>query len=384
MPDDLAVELLVPLVAGACRVDPTATWTLVPRGGEPIPGEETLRGAAVWQGAILTLRQTAGGERRPARRHQEPAGPVWPAAVPAVPAPPPAPPPAAPVSPPPPPPPPALEQVPPAQRLGQALGAARTRRWPGEGRLARARAAWRDTGQVARLEARIAAAPRRRGVVIGVVSLRNGCGKTTVATLLASLLARTRTQPPLVVDGDLASRALSRQFAPTFRMPSATYADVVERRLRLADLRPAPIGPGGIRVLPAPDHPAVAPDEGDCAALIAELRTRWGVTVLDCAAGFQTAWSRAAWAEADQFVLVAEDRPDELAALEPVAAKLTESGAGVAVIANRARAARNPSALPDDPVAAALLRGGELAWDAAPEPWRCAVASALDALAARW
>jgi MinD-like ATPase involved in chromosome partitioning or flagellar assembly len=332
VPDDLAVELLLPLLAGACRVDGTATWALLPRGGGPIGSERTLREAGVWQGAILVLRQTGPGERT---------GRADP-------------------------------------RRGIALPRIPKGGWP------RPLATWRDGGQVARLEREIEAAPRRRGVVIAVASIQRGSGKTTVAALLASLLVRTRPQPPLLVDGDLASRALSRQMAPTFRMPSTTYAELVGRRLRLAELRPAPIGPAGVRLLPAPDHPAAAPDAADCTAMVAELRSGWGVTVLDCAAGFATPWGRAAWAEADQFVLVADGRAAELATLESVAARLAASGAAVAVLANRVRAAGTLAALPDDPIAAALLRAGELGWDAAPEPWRRAIASALAALAARW
>jgi MinD-like ATPase involved in chromosome partitioning or flagellar assembly len=357
VPDDLAVELLLPIVVGACRADPTATWALEPRGGGPIDGERTLEEAGVWQGAILTLHQTGAGERRPSRDAQPAAGPR-------------------------------VERLPRGHRLGLALTAARARAAPAQGAprsaLARARTAWRDSGHVARLERTIADAQRRRGVVIAVASLQPGCGKTTVAALLASLLARARPQPPLVVDGDLGSRALSRQLAPTFRMPSATYADLVGRRRRLADLRPAPIGPNGIKLLPAPDHPATAPEAGDCAALVAELRSGWGVTLIDCPAGFATPWGRAAWAEADQFVLVAGGGPAELATAESVAAKLAASGAAVAVVANRVRSARNVAALPDDPIAAALLRAGELAWDAVPEPWRSAVAGTLATLVVHW
>jgi MinD-like ATPase involved in chromosome partitioning or flagellar assembly len=357
VPDDLAVELLLPLVVRACRADPTAIWALQPRGGEPVDGERTLEEAGVWQGAILILRQTAGGERRPPRDPK-------PAAAPRV------------------------ERLPRGQRVGLALTAARAGAAPAQGAprspLARARAAWRDSGHVARLERTIAEAPRRRGVVIAVASLQPGCGKTTVAALLASLLARARPQPPLVVDGDLTSRALSRQLAPTFRMPSTTYAELVGRRRRLADLRPAPIGPSGIKLLPAPDHPAAAPEAADCAALVTELRAGWGVTLIDCAAGFATPWGRAAWAEADQFVLVTGNRPAEPATVESVAAQLAASGAAVAVVANRARSAGTAAALPDDPIAAALLRAGELGWDAAPEPWRSAIAGVLAALVVHW
>jgi MinD-like ATPase involved in chromosome partitioning or flagellar assembly len=357
VPDDLAVELLLPLVVSACRADATATWVLQPRGDGPIGGERTLEEAGVWQGAILTLRQIGAGERLPRRERRPAAGPP-------------------------------VERLPRGHRLGLALTAARAGAAPARGapqsRLARARVAWRDSGHVARLERTIAEAPQRRGVVIAVASLQPGCGKTTVAALLAALLARARPQPPLVVDGDLASRALSRQMAPTFRMPSTTYAELVGRSRRLADLRPAPIGPSGIKLLPAPDHPAVAPDAAGCAALVTELRAGWGVTLLDCPAGFATPWGRAAWAEADQFVLVADGRGAELATVESVAAKLAGSGAAVAVVANRVRGAGSLAALPDDPIAAALLRAGELGWDAAPEPWRSAIAGVLAALVTQW
>ena len=371
MPDDLAVDLLLPLIVSACGADGTATWTLQPRGARPLDGERSLREAGVWQGAILVLRQTGPGER-PAPRTARPgqAGARAPA-------------------------PPTVERLPAGHRLGLTLRAARDAvpRAAPQGAIARARAAWRDSGHLARLEETIAAAPRRRGVVIAVTSLATGCGKTTAAVLLASLLARARSQPPLVVDGDLASRALTRQLAPNFRMAPGTYLDVVERRVRLADLRPAPIGAYGIRLLPAPDHPAEPPATSDCAALIADLRAAWGLTVLDCAAGFATPWGRAAWTEADQFVLVARDAPADLVALEKVASALGGAGTAVVVVANRARSARGtapPSlrapvaVLPEDGVAAALLGAGELAWDATPEAWRRAIAGATAALAERW
>jgi MinD-like ATPase involved in chromosome partitioning or flagellar assembly len=223
------------------------------------------------------------------------------------------------------------------------------------------------------MERSVADAARRRGMVIAVASLERGCGKTTVAALLAALLAKARAQPPLVVDGDLRARVLSRMLAPTYRMTAAAYLDLVERRLRLADLRPAAIGPAGVRLLPAPDRPKLAPDAADCRALLAELRASWGVTVLDCAAGFGTPWAQAAWAAADQFVLVTSGPSRDRAALEPVAATLTGAGVDVAVVT-----------LPHEPMAAALLRAGELPWDAAPAAWRTAVAGAAATLVAGW
>jgi Mrp family chromosome partitioning ATPase len=239
--------------------------------------------------------------------------------------------------------------------------------------LHRVRSAWGARERLADLERAVADAPRRRGIVIAVASLERGCGKTTVTALLAALLARSRPQPPLAIDGDLSTRALSRMLAPAYRMTSATYLDLVERRLRLADLRPAAIGRAGVRLLPAPDRPELGPDAAGCRALLAELRATHGVTVLDCAAGFGTPWAQAAWAQADQFVLVTGGEPSGQAALEPVTASLSEAGAAVAAVT-----------LPDDPTAATLLRAGELPWEAAPSAWRSAVAGAAASLVARW
>ncbi|HXM57230.1 MAG TPA: EsaB/YukD family protein [Candidatus Dormibacteraeota bacterium] len=313
VPDDVAVELLLPQIVDACHADGTATWALSPRGGRPVAGDRTLREAGVWQGAVLALRQVEPGEPQP---------------------------------------------DPPA-----AGGRAKLRLF----------SKWGARERLAHLERAVTDAPRRRGVVIAVASLERGCGKTTVAALLAALLAKARSQPPLAIDGDLGTRALSRMLAPAFRMTSSTYLDLVERRLRLADLRPGAIGPACVRLLPAPDRPQLPPDAAGCRALLAELRSTWGVTVLDCAAGFGTPWAQAAWAAADQFVLVTGGQPRERAALEPVTASLAEAGAAVAVVT-----------LSDDPMAATLLRAGELPWEAAPAAWRTTVAGAAASLVARW
>jgi Mrp family chromosome partitioning ATPase len=337
VPDDMTVELLLPLIVGACRADGTATWALCPRGGRPVAGERTLREAGVWQGAILALRQTGAGER---------------------------------------------EHLPPPERGRVGVGAPRHARRGGAPtrppatlpqRVEGTWFPWRWRGRLAQLESAVADAPRRRGMVIAVASLERGCGKTTVVALLAALLAKSRPQPPLVVDGDLRTRTLSRMLAPAFRMTPATYRRLVERSMRLADLRPAAVGPAGVRLLPAPDRPPLTPDADGCRALLAELRSTWGVTVLDCAAGFGTPWAQAAWAAADQFVLVTDGQPQERAALGPV----TETLAGAGVVATVV-------SLAADPNAAALLRAGELPWDAAPPAWRTAVAGAAAELVASW
>ena len=341
VPADVPVETLLPLLVDACGADDGATWTLVPRGGEPVGARRTLREAGVPAGAILTLRMAGPGEQRP------PA---------------------------------------PVRSAGTAGLPGRPPRW-------------RAAEYLADLERRVgAAAPRPgAGVVVAVVSIAPGCGKTTVASLLAMVLARALPEPPLAVDADLASRSLSRLLAPHRGLSQETYAGVVGGRLRPGELPRTAPGAYGLALLPAPAHPSPPLDAAACAAFAARLRAEWAVTLLDCPAGFATAWSQAAWAAADQFVLVADDGPADLADLAAVASTLAAGGASVAVVANRARRrgrrARAAAAeglqapvvgVPDDEAAAAALREGVLTWAAAPAAWRLPVAELAAALSTHW
>jgi MinD-like ATPase involved in chromosome partitioning or flagellar assembly len=234
------------------------------------------------------------------------------------------------------------------RRAGIATSSAlgRPRAGAGRGPVARARAAWRATDRVAWLERSIAAAARPHGVTIAVASIAPGCGRTTVTALLAALL--TSVRPP------------------------------------------------GVALLPAPGGSARALDATACTTLIARLRAEGELVLLDCPAGFSNPWGQAAWAAADQFVLVAEDRAGDLAALARVASTLAGAGLPVAVVANRsrpwepttfARQAALPGtlvALPEHEAAAAELREGRLAWDAAPQGWRIAIAELASALSRTW
>jgi MinD-like ATPase involved in chromosome partitioning or flagellar assembly len=366
LPDDVAVESLLPLMLDACGADGSATWTLLPRGGGPVDARRTLREAGVWPGAVVALHLAGPGEHRrpPVTRAANLSGLPRPLAR--------------------------------WRRLGVAVAAAAGLRRAGAGRgpAARVRAAWDATDHVTRLE-RAIAAPPRQGVVIAVASIERDCGKTTIASLLAMVLTGTRADPPLAVDADPASRSLSRVLAPRLRLAGETYLDVLERRLRLGDLPLGAGGPHAAAVLPAPEQPVPELDATSCTALLAQLRADWDVVLLDCPAGFATPWAQAAWAAADQFVLVADERAGGPAALAPMASTLDGAGVTVAVVANRSRsrsaraaAARGLHspvvALPDDPFAAALLRGGALTWEGAPAGWRRAVAELTASLAQGW
>jgi MinD-like ATPase involved in chromosome partitioning or flagellar assembly len=256
-------------------------------------------------------------------------------------------------------------------------------------------ATWRAARRAAELERALAAAPRSGGAVIALSAPRSGGGATTVTALLATLLARTFAEPPFAIDGDLERRSLSQLLGLRLRVSPATYADLVTGRLRAGDI-PRPLG---VEVLPAPEPAGEGPvDAAACTAMLGRLRAAGRLVLLDCPAGLGTAWGQAAWAAADQVVLVADGRTTGAAEVTPVAEGLTGAGLAAVVVANRVRAGARPTralaaalgagvpvvAVPRDPVASALLRAGQLTPEATPEAWRRAAAQLATTLAAGW
>lgn len=358
LPEDVAVESLLPELVDRCGDDPTASWALVPAGGEPLESRRTLAQAGVLPGALLALRMLGPGERPPRW-----AG--WGPSVPGVP-----------------------RRLLGPHRLVLALLAAGD-----DGVLA----SWRATAHTARLERAVAEAPRARGVAIAVAAVQPAAGATTVAALLCAQLARALAEPPLAIDGDLDERSLSRHLAPRLRLPAEAYRELVGGRLRLGELASAGHGPHGVALLPAPDPPGPALDAAECAALVPRLAAEGRVVVLDCPGGFRTPWGQAAWAAADQVVLVADARVADAAPAASVAARLAGTGVPVALVANHARiGSRGVRALTalglhapvvrlaHDPHTAARLRDGQLTWEAMPGGWRRAAALLAAALAVRW
>jgi MinD-like ATPase involved in chromosome partitioning or flagellar assembly len=278
-------------------------------------------------------------------------------------------------------------------RPGQTLQDAGV--WPGSALVLRPTGAGeRRRPRVDRLERSIAAAPWEAGVVIAVASFRRGVGATTIAALLAALLATVLRRPPLAIDADLETRALSQHLAPRLRLRPDTYLDVVAGRLRLGDLAETGQDPYGVALLPAPERCETAPDAAACAALVTRLKSRGLVVLLDCPTGFATPWGQAAWDTADQFVMVADGRADDLPALAPAASSLTAAGIPVGAVLNRTRSrsriVRAAAALglagpvvgvADDPAASGQLRAGLLPWVAAPPGWRLALAELAAGLA---
>lgn len=82
----------------------------------------------------------------------------------------------------------------------------------------RARTAWRSTDYLEELDAAIAAPRLRRCVTIAVVSPKGGVGKTTVTSLLGTLLALQRRDRIVAVDTNPDFGSLGRVLAPDHQL----------------------------------------------------------------------------------------------------------------------------------------------------------------------
>jgi Mrp family chromosome partitioning ATPase len=123
-------------------------------------------------------------------------------------------------------------------------------------------------------------AQRRPFQTVGVISARDGDGKTTAAVNLAVCLGRTRGRlgRVLLVDGDARRRTLTRLLCgpdPADASPeelAARHPMVVATGFANVDLMTAPWAPDSLTL-----H-----DPGAWAQTLEELRGRYGQIVLDC------------------------------------------------------------------------------------------------------
>lgn len=177
-------ELLASLAEMTAGGDAGARdWELAAAGCAPLLGDRSLAEQRIVDGAILHLRRAgethvalqalrpAAGEQRddvaPLRRTRETL-PDWTGR---------------------------------AARLGPAACAwARRRRGTDLGRFERARASWRAADYDARLDELIRAPRLRRTATIAVLGDNHGAGASTIAALLATLMAHAGRDLPVVVD----------------------------------------------------------------------------------------------------------------------------------------------------------------------------------------
>jgi cellulose biosynthesis protein BcsQ len=394
VPDDVPVEQLLPVLVAACRCEQMASrWSLRPRGASELDGERTLEESGVYRGAILEL-QVGEPLARPAQRSQPSwgevgayharrvAGAAWRVGSNSLP-----------------------------ERLG-ALGALGAGGWSRISRPSRPRSArelfpaptprnpaHRAVSTPARAtesDRAIAAAILERGLLIAVLGRERGAGASTVAALLATLLARLRGDRVVAVDTDPLSASLSLSLSPSRRVRAAELLSAV-----------APGGTGslnqhlvreqhGLFVLPAPilagTGAAARLDQAAYTALLAQLTRSAELAVVDCGVA-DVPGGRAALASADLAVIVS--RADELEGrrLGQIVQAARASCRSVVVLVNRSRRPRQARTaranltgadhtvwLSDEPAAAARLRAAAFSWEAAPRSWHGEVRALAAAL----
>lgn len=118
-------------------------------------------------------------------------------------------------------------------------------------------------------------AQRRDFRTIGVISARDGEGKTTAAVNLATCLGRTRGRAGrvLLVDGDATKRTLTKMLAPASEVgEGAAHPMLLETPFEGVDLMTAPDGEDGFTL-----H-----DPAAWAHTLHELRSRYAQIVIDC------------------------------------------------------------------------------------------------------
>lgn len=422
LPADAPIrELLPPLIdlAGDRHEQSApAGWTLSPAAGEVLAPEATLTEGGVLDGAVLYL--------APARPdHQAPA---------------------------PPPPPPPLDNLTPSQRtaavlpprhrsgarLGMALRAlfssgasspaqagaptepgmapatdpahlavptpqGLTVERPPSG-LDRARRAWRDSDYVEQLCAMIAEPRLRRCVTIAVVSPKGGVGKTTITSLLGTLLSLLRRDRIVAVDTNPDYGSLGRVLAPS----NQTFVDDLLRRLDQPNLTltelDAQLGRAvhGLMVLPAPTDPErmAKLDEAAYTKVVTRLKEYVGIVVLDCGTGLQEPAARAAIKAADQLLLVTDEQPAAASLVAEAGTLLVRSGLPITLVVNKMPAggsilnvdllgsyipqARGLVQVPRELDAAARLAMGDFDWRDAPQGWQRSIAELAVNLLADW
>jgi hypothetical protein len=397
-------ELLVALRATLRDPAPAVPATLVPLGGEPLPPARSLAACGIGDGAVLALTAGEPDNRRPSRRIPATAGgrsgdqasspllaatacawpadrvpraaaPAWPDRLAAArPAP-----------------------LPPSARLSLALRAVAGPGWRAS--LARGRQAWRDSSDERRLEAALAAAPAARCARVGVVGATPGAGATTVAVLLAAVLAAVRPGRTVAVDASPGRGSLTELLAPHHDL----FADELLGLLEHPGLTRRELGAvlarrGDLAVLAARPG-AGQPDGRGWTMVLRALARHATAVVVDCGPAASPG-ARAAVAVADQFVLVADARSPSPSAVAGRLARLgrppvllvdrSPGGLDAAEAVARVPGARAAVLLPDDPLAAAAVRvtapspGAPLDRGRPPECWRRQAHELALLLVAEW
>jgi MinD-like ATPase involved in chromosome partitioning or flagellar assembly len=250
------------------------------------------------------------------------------------------------------------------------------------------RAGWRAGCYERQLEEAIRARRLGQPVTIAVVSPSGGAGRTTIATLLGSLLAQLRVDRALVLDA--APAAAGRAGIAAEELLAMLESGLTATQLD-AYLVPANDGLELLPTLPGADARVYE-------RVIRRLRETAGLLVVDCGPGLDDPLAQAALAVADQVVVVVEAGPASAQLVARASATLGDDAPPAVLVVNRVPArgqdvawleheipsARGLIAVHDDPRRAAQLAAGELTWSEPAGAWDLPLRELAALLAAEW
>jgi Mrp family chromosome partitioning ATPase len=271
------------------------------------------------------------------------------------------------------------------------------------GPVERARETWRSTDYVRRLDEAVVTPQLYRCATIAVMSPKGGVGKTTLTTLLGSLLALLRRDRVVAIDTNPDFGSLGRQLAPEHTVFVDDLLEVLDAPELTATALDNHLGRAahGLMVLPAPPDP-VRSGRLDAAAytrVVRRLQQMVGVIVLDTGTGLHEPAARAALATADQLVLVTDSEPSTASLVAEGAALLGQEPAPMWLAVNKSgiptgldvRAfgslvphGRGLVEVRSEVAAARQVAAGRFTWVDAPRSWRVAVRELAAALVADW
>jgi MinD-like ATPase involved in chromosome partitioning or flagellar assembly len=269
----------------------------------------------------------------------------------------------------------------------------------------RARASWRSSNYLNRLDQAIQAPQLRRCVTVAVMSPKGGVGKTTLTATLGSLFAMLRQDRIVAVDNDPDFGSLGRTLTPEHMVFVDEMLEVLDYpELTVTELD-THLGRGahGIMVLPSPIDPArmARLDEEAYTRVIRRLQDMVGMVLLDCGTGLHAPASRAALRTADQILLVTDAEPATATLVTEAAALLRRGNVPVWLVVNKLpeRGARRldlpaleryiPQArglvtVAFEARAAAVVAAGDFNWRDAPHSWSRSIREIAADLVAAW
>lgn len=270
------------------------------------------------------------------------------------------------------------------------------------GPLGRMRGTWRDTEYVGRLEHRISNPRLTHCATVAVVSPKGGVGKTTITSLLGTLLAQLRHDRIVAIDTNPDYGSLGRTLAPAHRVFVDDLLEVLDYPTLTVTQLDASLarGPHGLLVLPAPTAPdrMARLDRFGYGHVIQKLQKLVSVILLDCGTGLWEPAAQVALASANQVILVSDAEPATASLVAEASQQLRTLDVPVTLVVNRAnrggrldverfaqsiRWAQGLVTVADERGAAASIGPG-FDWDRAPRSWRVALRELGALVAGDW